>query len=223
MRTRIFFALVTGAAAIVAVPAQAQDTGIAAGDVLVRLRGIVVAPNEESGPILPGIPAGSVTVDDAVMPEVDFTYMATDTIGFELIASSTKHTINGAGAISGLGEVASSWVLPPTLTVQYHFAPKSRFRPYVGAGVNYTIFYSGEASPSLVGALGPTTVKMDDSFGYAVQAGVDLDITDKVFLNFDVKYIDMDTTARLNTGGTVNTIDVSIDPFVFGAGVGFRF
>ncbi len=222
MRSVLSLALVAAASAI-AVPAQAQDTGIAAGDWLVRLRGIMVSPTEKAGPITPGVPTGSVSVDDGYMPEVDFTYMATDNVGFELIASTTKHNINGTGAISGLGKVGSTWALPPTLTVQYHFMPKAHVRPYVGAGINYTIFHSSKTSDSLNNALGKTTLKLDDSFGYALQAGVDVDVTPKVFLNLDVKYIDIDTTARLKTGAATNKIDVSLDPFVFGAGVGFRF
>lgn len=218
------FPLALAIAAGIAMPAHAQeDTGIAAGDVLVRLRGILVAPTGKAGPITPGVPTGSVKVDDGYMPEVDFTYMATDHIGAELIVSTTKHNIQGTGAIAGLGKVASTWALPPTLTLQYHFMPKSHVRPYVGAGVNYTIFHSSDASDSLNAALGATRVKLDDSFGYALQAGVDVDITKKMFLNLDVKFIDMDTTARLTTGAAVNKIDVSLDPFVFGAGVGFRF
>lgn len=211
-------------AAGIAMPAHAQEeTGVAAGDVLVRLRGIMVSPTEKAGPIMPGVPTGSVKVDDGYMPEVDFTYMATDHIGAELILSTTKHNIQGTGAIAGLGKVADTWALPPTLTLQYHFAPKSHVRPYVGAGVNYTIFYSSDSSRSLDNALGATKVKLDDSFGYALQAGVDVDITRKVFVNLDVKFIDIDTTARLTTSGAVNKVNVSLDPFVFGAGIGFRF
>lgn len=222
MRRAIPLALALAAG--IAMPAYAQDeTGIGAGDVLVRLRGIMVSPTEKAGPITPGVPTGSVKVDDGYMPEVDFTYMATDHVGAELIVSTTKHNIQGTGAIAGLGKVADVWALPPTLTLQYHFAPKSHIRPYLGAGVNYTIFYSGDASSSLNKALGPTKVKLDDSFGYALQAGIDVDVTKKVFVNLDVKYIDIDTTARLTTGAAVNKINVSLDPFVFGAGIGFRF
>ena len=114
-------------------------------------------------------------------------------------------------------------MLPPTLTLQYHFAPDGPIRPYVGAGLNYTIFYSEDASSGLEAAVGKTKVHMKDSFGWAAQAGVDIDITPKVFLNLDVKYIDIDTTARLaTTAAGVQKVKVSLDPLVFGVGVGMR-
>lgn len=210
--------LLAGVAAAFAVtPAFAKE-----GDVLVRARAIVVAPNESSGAVS-GIPGSKVGVGDSVMPEVDFTYMATNHIGAELILATTKHSVSGRGTISGLGDVANTWVLPPTLTLQYHFVPDGKIRPYLGAGINYSIFYSGKATPSLNAALGPTKVKLGDSVGYALQAGVDIPVSKKVFVNFDVKYIDMKTTARLTSGATLRTARVKIDPIVAGMGIGFRF
>ena len=98
----------------------------AAGDVYMRVRAIDVAPNEKSGSILPTFPGEKVSVNNSIMPEVDFTYMATDHIGFELIAATTKHHASGrTGTTGSLGRLASTWVLPPTLTAQYHFDPHS--------------------------------------------------------------------------------------------------
>lgn len=210
---------------ILALGVAAQPAYAEAGDVLVRVRGILVAPNEESGGILPAFPNETVSVDNSVMPEVDITYMATDNIGFELIAATTKHTASGTtGTTGSIGDLASTWVLPPTLTAQYHFNPGGAVRPYVGAGVNYTLFYSEEASPGLEAAVGATSVSMSDSFGWAAQAGIDVDLTDRMFLNFDVKYIDIDTTARLDTAGAgTQRVRVSLDPWVFGVGIGTRF
>jgi len=204
--------------------APERTTGIHAGDVLLRLRAIVVAPNDTSSGINPAFPNEHVGVNTRVMPEVDATYMATDAIGFELIASTTKHDASGkTGTTGGIGKLASTWVLPPTLTAQYHFNSHGTVRPYVGAGINYTIFWNEKASDGLQAAVGRTHVKMDDSFGWAAQAGIDMDITSKVFLNLDVKYIDMDTTARLRTAaiGTQN-VRVHIDPLVVGVGLGIR-
>ena len=67
--------------------------------------------------------------------------MVTDHIGVELIAATSKHTISGVtGTTGSIGKLASTWVLPPTLTVQYHPTPEAKLRPYVGAGINYTLF-----------------------------------------------------------------------------------
>ena len=203
----------------------AQPAHAEAGDVLVRLRGIMVAPNEDSGSVLPAFPGEEVSVDNNVMPEVDVTYMATDHIGFELIAATTKHTASGVSGTTGdVGKLASAWVLPPTLTLQYHPVANGPVRPYVGAGVNYTLFYSENASDGLVAAVGTTDVELDDSFGWALQAGVDIDLTERMFLNFDVKYIDIDTTATLRTtaAGT-QAVDIDLAPLVVGVGVGTRF
>lgn len=216
-----FEVMLAGAAmaVVAATPAAAQ---IKAGDVLVRARAIIVAPNESSGAVTPSFPGSSVGVDNSFAPEVDFTWMATDHIGAELILATTKHNVTGRSTLAGVGKLASTWVLPPTLTVQYHFAPQSHVRPYVGAGANYTIFYSSKASSELVGAIGATDVHLNDSFGYALQTGIDVDISKKVFVNLDVKYISIRTTARLNTGAAVNTVRVRLNPIVAGIGLGIR-
>ena len=160
---------------------------------------------------------------DAVVPELDFTYMFSDHVGAELILATSPHDLDGRSALAPVGKLADTMALPPTLTLQYHFMPEASVRPYVGAGINYTIFYNEDASRALETAIGATRVSAEDSFGYAVQAGFDVDLSEKVFLNVDVKYIDIDTTATLRTGALVNRTDVSLDPLVFGVGLGMRF
>lgn len=195
-----------------------------AGDTFIRVRGIVVAPNEDSTGITPAFPTEQVSVDNAIAPEVDITHMLSNNVGVELIAATTKHSVAGTSGTTGtIGKLASTWVLPPTVTLQYHFAPEAKVRPYVGAGVNWTLFYKEKASNGLEAAVGNTNVNLSSSFGWAAQAGIDIDLNEKMFLNFDVKYIDMDTNARLNTtaAGT-QRVGVDINPFVFGVGVGFK-
>jgi outer membrane protein len=207
--------------AIAAVPAPAFAE---AGDVLVRVRAVVVSPNEDSGSILPTFPGEGVEVSDSFAPEVDITYMATNHIGFELIAATTKHDFAGtSGATGGIGQLGSTWVLPPTLTAQYHFAPDASVRPYIGAGVNYTAFYSENTTTALENAIGPTSVSLSNSWGWALQAGVDIDLNESIFLNFDVKYIDIDTTATLrNAAIGRQQVDIGLDPIVVGVGIGIR-
>jgi outer membrane protein len=195
-----------------------------AGDWLVRMRAIGVLPTDESDGITPDLTAGKLEAQPAVVPELDFTYMATENIGFELILATTPHDVEGRGSIAGLGKVADTWLLPPTLLVQWHFLPNSRFNPYVGAGINYTITYGEDATRSLETALGgPTKVELDNSVGWAVQAGMDVSLDEHWFLNIDAKYIDMSVDARIKTGGTTRKDNVDINPVIVGAGIGYRF
>jgi outer membrane protein len=214
--------LATAAMALAAMPGTAQA---AKGDTFVRVRAIMVSPTEKSGPILPAFPADGVKVNDAFTPEVDITHMITNNLGVELIAATTKHTASGkTGTPAAVGKLASTWVLPPTVTLQYHFAPEAKIRPYLGVGANLTLFYSEKPSKALETALGQSKVKMKTSAGWAAQAGVDIDLNEKMFLNLDVKYIDIDTTAKIRTTAAgLQTVKISLDPIVVGVGVGFRF
>jgi outer membrane protein len=198
-----------------------------AGDWLVRGRIINVTPNDDSGDLYTG--AGNlgegVSVNDDTVPELDITYMLSPHWGLELILAYSQHDVDSRGAPAGLGlgKVIDAKVLPPTLTLQYHFLPNAAVRPYVGLGVNYTHFFDESVSGVLdqPGA----KVKLDASWGLAAQAGVDIDINQDWFVNVDVKYIDIQTEARFSGINLVNTanINTEINPFVYGIGIGRRF
>ena len=213
------------AGTVAATGAQAKQ-----GDILVRVRAINVMPQEKSGPILPAtttsadISSQKVSVNDTITPEIDFTYMVSDNIGLELIAGTARHTVSGVGTVIGGAKLVETNVLPPTLTVQYHMAPEGAFRPYVGVGANYTTFFNTKAQSDLIGVAGATKVKMKDSFGWAAQVGFDVPVNDKMFVNFDAKYIDLSTKATLTTTGLgVQTVKVKLNPIVLGVGIGTKF
>lgn len=201
----------------------ASTASAAPGDWIVRARAIMVDPQDDAGGVQPTFPGGSVEVDSDVVPELDFTYFVANKWALELILATTKHNIDGAGDLEALGKVGDTMVLPPTLTLQYHFQPEAKWRPYVGVGVNYTLFYDEDSSSALNDAIGDTSISLDDSFGFAVQAGMDIDINENWFVNADVKWINIETEAELNTGGLINTVDVDINPIVAGIGIGRRF
>ncbi|MGM0454403.1 MAG: OmpW/AlkL family protein, partial [Thermodesulfobacteriota bacterium] len=121
--------------------------------------------------------------------------------------------IVGASKVD-LGDV---WVIPPTLTLQYHFLPDEKFRPYIGAGVNYTIFTDPNKGVTV------NDTDYDNSFGYALQVGADIGLTEKFFLNFDLKKLYLETDADVKALGTTVSTDVDIDPWLVGAGIGYRF
>ncbi len=200
----------TAAVAAFAVPSFAAEQG----DFLIRFRAIGVLPNE-SASISPT--GGDVDISDQVVPEFDFTYFFTDNIAAELIAAVAPHEVDALGTgLPGQVDLADVTLLPPVLTLQYHFDTGTNFRPYVGAGVNWTHFFD-EDSP-----LG--SIDFDDSFGLAGQAGFDYYVNDIWFLNFDVKYVDINTDVTINSAtlGTI-TADVEIDPWIIGIGFGREF
>ncbi|PJK31304.1 OmpW/AlkL family protein [Minwuia thermotolerans] len=205
-------------AALPAAPALAE-----AGDLLVRFRGIAVTPTGESGGVQPAFPGGSLTARTSVTPEFDFTYFVTDNIAAELILATSRHQIKGQGALAGVGNAADVWLLPPTLTLQYHFNPGGEFRPYLGAGLNYTVFYNEAANSNLVRAVGATSVDATNSLGWALQAGMDYDLGGNWVLNLDVKYINLDTNVKLTTGAGIQRTELNIDPLIIGLGLGYRF
>lgn len=196
------------AALLTAVPAHAEFTGKSAGDIMVRARLIGVLPDESASTTI----GGDVGVSNDWVPEIDFTYFVTDNVALELIAATTKHDVTHNAGID-LGEVS---LLPPTLTLQYHFMPKERLSPYVGAGINYTFFYNEDAPGGAV-----TSIDYENSFGWALQAGVDYAVADNWYLNFDVKKVFLSTDVSIN-GGAI-TADVDLDPWIVGFGVGYRF
>ncbi|MGF6969302.1 outer membrane protein [Paraburkholderia sp. WC7.3g] len=181
--------------------------GIHAGDVLVRLRAISIEPEVHTSGTLSSLGVG---VNNALVPELDLTYMIRDAIGIELILGTSRHHVT-----SDLGDLGGVNVLPPTLLLQYHFNHAGMIRPYVGAGVNYTYFYNDGLSA------GPAGIQVSrSSFGPAVQAGVDVQITKTVFLNADIKKIWMHTDASV---GDSSLGRLDIDPLVLGIGVGMKF
>ena len=198
-----------------------------AGDWLVRGRIINVGPNDDSGDLYTG--AGNlgegVSVNDDTVPELDITYMLSPHWGLELILAYSQHDVDSRGVPAGLGlgKVIDAKVLPPTLTLQYHFLPNAAVRPYVGLGVNYTHFFDESVSGVLDQP--DAKVKLDASWGLAAQAGVDIDINQDWFVNLDVKYIDIQTEARFSGINLVNTanINTEINPFVYGIGISRRF
>lgn len=195
------------------------------GDWLVRVRGITVAPNHDSGQLyINGVGSGpGVRVDDDTVPELDITYMITRNWALELILAYSEHTVKGEKTWAALGDVIDTKVLPPTLTLQYHFAPDSNIRPYVGVGVNYTHFFDEDVAGSVLPAPGDK-VKLDDSWGLAAQAGIDIAINDDWFVNLDVKYINIETEAHFSNIAVGSArINAEINPTVWGIGIGRRF
>jgi len=191
----------------------------------IRVRGVGVVPttSSEVGKI-----GGSVDVSSTFIPELDFTYFFTKNLAAELILGTSKHKINTQNSnLTAIGGAANSsvdlghvWLLPPTLTLQYHFHPSPVWKPYVGVGANYTIFYNENAGPTV------NSVSYKNKFGLAAQLGVDVNVSKSVFFNFDIKQIFLKTNADVDATNLAPGLDipakVTLNPFLLGFGVGIR-
>ena len=186
----------------------------------VRLRGVGVVTPNQSAKI--GIIGGDAQISDAFIPELDFTYFFTEHFAAELILGTAKHDVKAINTIAGDIDLGSAWLLPPTLTAQYHFytSDEKIFKPYIGAGVNYTLFYNVKS-----GAV--ADVKYDNALGYAAQVGFDLMLDDTFFINVDAKRLFLSTDVTVDATnlvpGLVVPAEVDIDPWLFGIGVGMKF
>ena len=185
----------------------------------VRLRAVGVAP-DESAKI--GIIDGDVAISNALIPELDFTYFFTEHFAAELILGTAKHDVEAINTLAGDVNLGSVWLLPPTLTAQYHFYTSDQkvFKPYIGAGVNYTLFYNVK-SGDVAG------VEYDNALGYAAQVGFDLMLDDTFFINFDAKRLFLSTDVTVDASnlapGLSIPAEVDINPWLIGVGVGMKF
>ena len=98
------------------------------GNFIVRARAVYIdSANKDSTGL-------GLSINNKTIPEVDITYFFSPNLAAELILTyPQKHTLSSNGT-----EIGTLKHLPPTLSLQYHFAPNDTFRPYVGAGLNFT-------------------------------------------------------------------------------------
>ena len=183
----------------------ASSAYAAPGDMIVRVRAVDINfQNSTDTAALAGVTAANKTI-----PEADVSYFFTDNIAAELILTyPQKITVNP--------NIGSLDALPPTLTLQYHFMPDNpSFRPYIGAGINYTNFSS-------VNLAGGALNSSNSSTGGALQIGFDVPISGNMSFNFDVKKVYMKTTvSSAASGATVGTL--TLNPYLIGAGLGWKF
>ncbi|SFR64023.1 outer membrane protein [Marinobacter daqiaonensis] len=229
--SRKFTLSVLAAGLLAATSAQAYQ----AGDIIIRAGAVAVDPQESSGSVLAdGADLGGweVGLDSNRQLGLAGTYMVTSHIGVGLLAATPfKHNISAAGAIAGAGKLGETKHLPPTLTLQYYpMGSASRFQPYAGLGVNYTIFFEEATTDTLNGALGvdSTTLDLDDSVGIAAEFGFDYALSEEFGFNAAIWWADIDTEGTIRTQasgapGPVGTVDVEIDPLVYMVGFTYRF
>lgn len=165
----------------------------------------------------------SLEVKDATSFGFTITYMFTDNWAVELLAAVPfKHDIKLSFDLEGdslSAKIGETKHLPPTLSLQYHFMPDQMFSPYVGVGANWTMFSSEKLDPSLGAKL-----SLSDSFGVAAQLGADINFSEQWFANIDVRYIQIETDAKITADGETEKLGtVKITPMVYSIMLGYRF
>lgn len=187
------FAFILAALCSTASLAQAENW-------MAHVRAVYISPDSSSSPVS-GVEANNVTI-----PELDFSYFWTPNWSTELILGTSRHEVSLDG--TDLGKVS---LLPPTVTIKYHHEVGYGITPYVGVGVNHTLFYDVS-----LGALSVST----NSTGLALQVGADYQVADNIYVNLDIKkaYIKTDVASG---GNYLTTLD--IDPMIYGLGLGMKF
>ena len=181
---------------------------------MIRARLLGIEPDDDSSDIT--VIGGKATVDDAITADVDFSYFFSDHVAAELTLTVAEHDVEAKNTSVGKIDLGDVKLLPPTLTLQYHLSPDCNLRPYVGAGVNYTVFFDDDPGDAL-------GIDYDNAFGFALQAGIDIGIDDNWAINFDVKKIYLETDVSVKALGTEVKTEVDIDPWLFGVGLAYRF
>ncbi len=206
-----------------ATPALAQkvsSTGFQSGNILVRLRVDGVLPENFSSSVeLAGsnaLTGSKVHVSNYVIPEIDLSYFFTPHWSVEAIAGTSRHNAWATTPI-GTVKVGSTWVIPPIITIQYHFPSFDGFVPYIGAGVAAMFFYNTHhAQGGLINA-----VYFNNSIGPALEIGVDYNVTGNWYGNFVIKQSFAGTEVHVNHGAII--AKTALDPTIIGAGIGYRF
>ena len=244
------------AAAVMAAAPAAQ--AFEAGDFILRAGVVHVAPDDSSDSLnvtgfVDPINGANVTLDGAEVGVdansqlgIRATYMFANHLGLGVLgATPFKHNIKGEGALSSVGDLGETKHLPPTITLQYFpLDSGSKFQPYAGVGVNYTTFFEEKTNArmngllnsvagdltggQLAGAVTSSELELDDSFGVAVELGMDYMLSDNFGLNAAIWWADIDTEATVTAyAGDVKAAevktDVEIDPMVYMVGFTYKF
>ncbi len=210
MKMKLMMAMFAAAGMLVSAVAQAQESPW-----LVRARAVYLDWDNQNKDGLQNVGVGKVSADERWIPEVDISYFFTKNLAAELVLTWPQQVDIKTAALGKIGHVEA---LPPSLLVQYHFTDLGMFKPYVGAGVNYTLFTKDSFHAS---KLGGAKVSVDnDSVGLVGQLGADFLLNKNWSINVDVKYVQMETDVKLNNGKIGK---LELNPVTWGVGVGYRF
>jgi len=229
------FVLAASAAMAAAMIPGAAHAGSADGKIQVKVLGTAVLPDgglKEVKYVDPGLLDTLLLVspdadfdtkaNDNFVPTIAIEYFVTPNVSVETICCVTQHDVDGAAGLAGTELVSDAQVIPATFTLKYHFT-EGPFKPYVGVGPTYFLWIKDKTGATAA-ALGADSQKMDDEFGFVLQAGVDFKLNENgLGFSVDAKKYFVDQTAHWYAGGTeVLTTEHELDPWVVSAGLTYR-
>ena len=214
MRLKSLVAAMAAVASLAPITSQAQSPED--NPWMVRVRAVdLLFQNGQSGGN-GAVQALNVKAQNQWIPEFDVSYFFTKNIAAELVLTYPQQVNITAG--SGNTNVGKITALPPSLLAQYHFTDLGAFKPYVGLGVNYTIFGNRQNFP----ALGNSVTVNQSSLGVVGQIGMDYMFDKNWGVNVDLKYATMSTEVKTVSGGT-NLGTLTLNPWMPAVGVTYKF
>jgi outer membrane protein len=192
------------------------------GDWVIRAGLTSIAPDDSSNNVnVAGADLGvGVNVESNTQLGLNFVYFYNPQLAIEVLAATPFSHDIGLNTVGALGNTKH---LPPTVSANYYFVdPSAKFQPYVGAGINYTVFFDEKFTRANTDA-GFSHLDLDSSFGLAAQVGFDYMLDDKWLINGSVRWIDIDTEASFDLNGSAGSVDVEIDQFIYSITAGYRF
>ncbi len=233
MNNKLLQSIVLSSAFVIA-PAYSWDNG----DFIIRMDMANISDSNDNNSITNmeafGISNASTSVEGDTKVAISMNYMISDDIGLQFLGSFPfKHKIQGADGLDDV-TIATTKHIPSIFTAQWHFMnSNNRFQAYVGAGFNYTVFFSGHVDSQIEDTLGNIakiprnnmSLTVNDSLGVVGEAGIDFKITDNIIINATAMYVDISTDGNIRSSklGTKHKFDINIDPWLMMVGVGYRF
>lgn len=224
---KLTLAAALAAATMLAAPAWA---GSDEGKIQIKVLATGVLPDGKIDTINSVIPSVASALganpdtkaNDVVVPTVAIEYYFSKNVSLETICCVTKHKVTGTGSIAGAPLIKDALFIPATFTLKYHM-PLGAVKPYVGAGPSVFIMLDSKPDTTAT-ALGVTNTKLSSNVGVAVQAGVDVAVSEGMGISLDAKKYWMNTTAKFYAGSTLALeTKHKLDPWVVSGGIYFRF
>ena len=209
------------AVALTAMTTTAAAPTAAAQDTIVKLGVSRYTTHSQTDGGVTGIgvpPGADAESGDATTLLLTYERLITPQIGIELVLGiPPKIKARATGTVAFLGDdVLSAQNVSPTVFAVYHFGESgSMWRPYLGAGINFTRFVSIKSK------LAPS-VTMSDSIGWAVEAGVDYALSSQWGLFGSVAALQVKSKI-VASGVTVLQTTIDFRPIVYSVGVAYRF